>query len=70
MNSFLLHHEQLYYLLDMISKCRLISREQAARKFNCSKFTIQRMINELRLMDHDIRYSRTRGRYVMHKPEE
>jgi len=47
---------QLEYLLEMVQKGRCISAQQVAEKFDCSRRTAMRMIEELRDDGHDIVY--------------
>lgn len=47
---------QLEYLLEMVQKGRYISVQQVAEKFDCSKRTANRMLDELRDDGNEIVY--------------
>lgn len=57
--------EKTNYLLEMCSKGRLISLEEAANKFGCATRTISRMLARLRRQGHPIHYDRTIKRFVL-----
>jgi biotin operon repressor len=48
--------KRLGYLLELIEKGQCISTNQMAQKFNCSKRTVKRLIDELRIEGYDIQY--------------
>ncbi|MCF8460749.1 MAG: DeoR family transcriptional regulator [Flavobacteriales bacterium] len=47
---------QLEYLLEMVEEGRCISTQQVAEKFDCSKRTAKRMLDELRDDGNEIVY--------------
>ncbi len=51
------------YLLYLIENKRLSRLEQVAEKFDCSKKTVKRMINDLREQGYDIVYCRKTATY-------
>jgi biotin operon repressor len=59
--------QKMKYLLDMIQKGRVISLEQIARKFGCSKRTVKRMIADLKEEDCEIYYSRKTYKFLLKK---
>ncbi|PKP17019.1 MAG: hypothetical protein CVU07_05065 [Bacteroidetes bacterium HGW-Bacteroidetes-23] len=59
--------ERLTYLLEMIQKERVTSLEQIARKFNCSKRTVKRMIADLKEEGCEIYYSRKMYKFLLKK---
>jgi biotin operon repressor len=61
--KFIERKQKLVYLLKMIEKGRCISLEQISEKFECSKRTIRRMIEELREDGHNIKYCRTNQKF-------
>lgn len=61
--KFIERKQKLEYLLVMIEKGRCISLEQVSEKFECSKRTIRRMIEELRVDGHDIQYCKTNRKF-------
>ncbi|MEJ7778750.1 MAG: helix-turn-helix domain-containing protein [Daejeonella sp.] len=67
MSSFRSHQENLLRMVNMLEKGRFISRRQAARLFECTERTITIWLNELREAGHDIQYSRSLQKYVLHK---
>jgi hypothetical protein len=56
-------------MLNMLEKGRFISRTQAAQLFDCREGTITVWLNELREDGHEIHYSRSLQKYVLHKKE-
>ncbi|MEJ7780780.1 MAG: helix-turn-helix domain-containing protein [Daejeonella sp.] len=70
MSSFRSHQQNLLRMLNMLEKGRFISRGQAARLFDCSEDTITNWISELKEDGHDIRYSRSLQKYILHKKNE
>ncbi len=63
--DYLTYSEKLNYLLEMISKGRLLSLKQASEKFECSKRTIKRMIKVLRDKGYRINYCKKTGKYFI-----
>jgi len=57
-------------MLNMLEKGRFISRRQAALQFGCSEDSITNWINDLREEGHDIHYSRSLQKYILHKKEK
>ncbi len=57
--------EKTNYLLEMSTKGRLISLNQAANKFGCAPRTISRMLARLRRQGHPIHYDRAIKRFVL-----
>lgn len=59
------YHEKTNYLLEMISKGRLMSLSEAADKFGCATRTISRMLARLRRQGHPIYYDRALRRFAI-----
>jgi predicted DNA-binding transcriptional regulator YafY len=57
--------ERLEYLLELIEKGKCFSVMQVSLKFNCSGKTVERMIEELRYMGHEIIYCRKSNKYKL-----
>lgn len=53
------------YLLELIQNGRLFSLETIAVNFNCSKRTVERMLNDLRKEGNEIKYCRIRQKYYL-----
>ncbi|SKB40307.1 DeoR family transcriptional regulator [Daejeonella lutea] len=70
MNSYRSHGQHLKVMLEMLEKGRFISRQQAARYFDCSEDTITNWLNELRDEGHEIHFSRSLQRYVLKKNDD
>lgn len=64
------YEKRLEYVLELISKNRFRSLENAARRFGCSTRTIKRMLNHLRENGHDIQYDRQQKKYFIKEKEE
>jgi biotin operon repressor len=56
--NYLTYSQRLTYMLELIEKGALNSPVDLSEKFNCSEKTVRNMINTLRLMGHDINYSK------------
>lgn len=54
--NYLEYSERLEHLHYMIRTERLRNLSDAARKYNCSKSTIKRMLEKLKLKGHKIKY--------------
>jgi DeoR/GlpR family transcriptional regulator of sugar metabolism len=63
------YEKRLEYILEMITKNRFRSSEDAAAKFGCSTRTVKRMLNHLRDQGHDIRFDRLQKKYFIKKDE-
>ena len=61
--KFIERKQKLEYLLVIIEKGWCLSLDQVSIKFDCSKRTIRRMIEELREDGHDIRYCKTNQKF-------
>jgi len=57
--NFLQRKKRFEYLLEIIEKGECKSSNQIAKKFNCSKRTIKRLIDELRIEGYDIEYCKS-----------
>ncbi len=53
------------YLLELIQNGRLFSLETVAVNFNCSKRTVERMLNDLRKEGYHIKYCRVQQKYFL-----
>jgi len=58
---------KIEYLLYLIERERLKNTSEIAKKFGCSRRTIERMINLLREDGYDIKYSRITCKYYIKK---
>jgi len=65
--NYILKKERLDYLLQLVEKGQCFSAFQISLKFGCSKKTVERMIEELRLMGHEILYCRKINKYKLVK---
>ncbi len=59
--------KRLEYLLEIIEKGQALSPTILANKFNCSEKTIRRMINDLRMIGHDVSFCRKKMIYFIQK---
>ncbi len=57
--------EKEKYLIELIGKGRLLSLEIIAEKFCCHKRTVERMINQLKSEDYNIKYCRATHKYFI-----
>ena len=55
--NYFTYEERLIYILELTEKGQFLSVNQMADKFDCSNATIKRMIRNLKLKGHPIRYS-------------
>lgn len=67
--NFITYSKRLDYLLDLIEKGKLHSPTDIAHKFECSERTVRKMINDLRFVGHNIKYSRRSMRYILEKSQ-
>jgi DeoR/GlpR family transcriptional regulator of sugar metabolism len=63
------YEKRLEYVLELITKKRFRSLEDAASRFNCSTRTVKRMLNHLRDQGHDVRYDRLEKKYFIKEKE-
>ncbi len=63
--DYLTYSEKLDYLLEMVEMGRFISIQQVSEKFNCSKSTIKRMLNILRIKGYNIKYCRIERKFYL-----
>ncbi len=61
--DYLTYSERMDYLLEMIQKGRLLSLGEAADKFECSERTIKRMLCNLRMKGHEIKYCKRNRKF-------
>lgn len=62
--NFIEKTKRMEYLLEMIEKDRCISLEQVANKFECSKRTVQRLIELLKDDGHKIKYCKKSRKFL------
>ncbi|MEQ8573367.1 HTH domain-containing protein [Fulvivirga sp.] len=65
--DYLTYSKRLNYLLELVEKGKLQSPDQLTNKFDCSERTVRKMINDLRELGHDIKYSRRTMKYSLEK---
>lgn len=63
--DYITYSQRLSYILELIKKGAIDSPGCLAEKFNCSEKTVRNMINNLRLMGHNIHYSKKWKTYVL-----
>ena len=63
--DFITYSERLNYLLELIEKGSIYSPNQICKKFDCCDKTARNMINTLRNMGHDIKYSKSSKKYLI-----
>jgi len=63
------YEKRLDYVLELISKNRLRSLEDTAKRFNCSTRTLKRMLAHLRDRGHPIQYDRVNKKYFIKEKE-
>ncbi len=63
------YEKRLDYIVELITKNRFRSIEDAANRFSCSTRTIKRMLNHLRDRGHDIQYDRLQKKYFIKEKE-
>lgn len=63
--TYLEYSERLSYILDLVTKGKLLCPSDLAENFKCSERTVRRMINTLRAKGHPIVYSKAMGRYAI-----
>ena len=56
--------EKLIYLLELIEKGRCTSLSEMAKRFDCSKRTIKRMVAILREEGNNIRYCQKNRKFI------
>ncbi|MDT8415204.1 MAG: helix-turn-helix domain-containing protein [Flavobacteriaceae bacterium] len=59
--------EKTTYLLELIEKGCVLSLNQIAQKFNCSRRTVKRMIADLKEQGHTINYCRKTYKFLLKK---
>jgi DeoR/GlpR family transcriptional regulator of sugar metabolism len=63
------YEKRLDYIVELITKNRFRSIDDAATRFGCSIRTIKRMLNHLRDRGHDIQYDRLQKKYFIKEKE-
>lgn len=63
--DYITYNKRIQYVLSLVKNKRLLSPVELAEKLECSEKTIRRMINELRMQGHPIKYSKSAGRYIL-----
>jgi DeoR/GlpR family transcriptional regulator of sugar metabolism len=63
------YEKRLDYIVELITKNRFRSIEDASSRFSCSTRTVKRMLNHLREKGHNIQYDRLQKKYTIKKDE-
>jgi predicted DNA-binding transcriptional regulator YafY len=63
--DYLTYSKRLEYLLNLIERGKLSSPCDLEAKFDCTERTVRKMINDLRVQGHNIKYSRKNFKYIL-----